>query len=111
MSRTIDRITAGLGQAWVVALATISIVGWALSGWFLNFSDHWQLAMQSATAAITFLMVFCVQHTQSRDDSAMQAKLDELIRAVDAARNDVIGIERGGHGEIRSLRKQLSEED
>jgi low affinity Fe/Cu permease len=67
--------------------------------------------MQSVTASITFLMVFCVQHTQSKDDSAMQAKLDELIRAVDAARNAVIGIEHGGHREIRSLRRELSERD
>jgi low affinity Fe/Cu permease len=111
MSRTIDRITAGLGQAWVVVLTVLGMVAWVLSGWFMNFSDHWQLAMQSATAAITFLMVFCIQHTQSKDDSAMQAKLDELIRAVDAARNEVIGIERGGHGEIRSLRRELAERD
>jgi low affinity Fe/Cu permease len=111
VSRTIDRISAGLGKPSIVVLAAVSMLGWLLSGCFLSFSDHWQLAMQSATAGITFLMVFCVQHTQSKDDSAMQAKLDELIRAVDAARNGLIGIERGGHGEIRSLRRELSEGD
>ena len=70
----------------------------------MGFSDRWQVTVQTATAVVTFLMIFCVQHTQSKDDVAMQAKLDELIRAVGAARNELIGIERNDRNDIQELR-------
>ena len=59
----------------------------------------------TATAVITFLMIFCVQHTQSKDDRAMQAKLDELIRVMHPARHDLIGIERAERTEVEEARR------
>ncbi len=104
MSSRIDRLTDLFGHPLAVVLAAASVVGWALLGPFLNFSDRWQVTVQTATAIVTFLMIFCVQHTQSKDDAAMQAKLDELIRAIAPARNELIGIERSEPHEIQELR-------
>ena len=106
MSARIDRITDLLGHPLAVALAAMSVIAWALAGPFLHFSDRWQVSVQTATAVITFLMIFCVQHTQSKDDVAMQAKLDELIRASDA-RNELIAIERSPRDDIKELRSSL----
>ncbi len=104
MSSRIDRITDLFGRPLAVVFAAISVVAWAMLGPFLHFSDRWQVSVQTATAIVTFLMIFCVQHTQSKDDAAMQAKLDELIRAIAEARNELIGIERSDAGQIQELR-------
>ena len=104
MSSRIDGITDLLGHPLAVVIAVASVLGWAVAGPFLHFSDGWQVTVQTATAVITFLMIFCVQHTQSKDDAAMQAKLDELIRAVGAARNELIGIERTDRSAIQDMR-------
>jgi low affinity Fe/Cu permease len=105
VSSRIDRITDLLGHPAAVVVALVSVLGWAVAGPFLHFSDRWQVTVQTATAVITFLMIFCVQHTQSKDDRAMQAKLDELIRVMHPARNDLIGIERADRAEIEEARR------
>ncbi len=87
-----------------VLVAFAAVLGWAIAGPFLHFSDRWQVSVQTATAVITFLMIFCVQHTQSKDDAPMQVKLDELLRTVGPARNDLIGIERSERHEMQELR-------
>ena len=69
------------------------IVLWAASGPLLHFSDTWQLIVNTSTTIITFLMVFLIQSTQNRDSKAMQAKLDELLRALQEARPEYIGME------------------
>ncbi len=104
MSARIDRITDLLGHPLAVVIAVAAVLGWAIAGPFLHFSDRWQVSVQTATALVTFLMIFCVQHTQSKDDAAMQAKLDELLRAISTARNELIGIERSERHEIQELR-------
>lgn len=106
MSSRIDRVTDLLGRPPAVLIALLSVLAWALAGPFLHFSDRWQLVAQTTTAVVTFLMIFCVQHTQSKDDAAMQAKLDELIRVIGSARNELIGIERADHGDIQQLRSE-----
>jgi low affinity Fe/Cu permease len=103
-SQRIDRITDLLGRPAAVVIAAACVLGWALAGPFVHFSDRWQVSVQTATALVTFLMIFCVQHTQSKDDAAMQAKLDELLRAIRGAREDLIGIERTDHGRIDDVR-------
>ena len=105
MSSRIDRISDLLGHPVAVVLALGSVLGWAVAGPFLHFSDRWQVTVQTATAVITFLMIFCVQHTQSKDDKAMQAKLDELIRVLGPARNELIGIERADRTQIDEWRR------
>jgi len=81
----------------------VIILIWALSGPFFNFSDTWQLIVNAGTTIVTFLMVFLIQITQNRDGAAIQAKLDELIRA-SAAQNVFIGIEHLTQEELDEIR-------
>ena len=82
---------AGRPAAFVIALALVIV--WAATGPLFGFSEVWQLVINTGTTIVTFLMVFLVQNTQNRDSAAMQAKLDELLRAVEQAREQFIGIE------------------
>jgi len=81
----------GRTSAFVIALSIIIV--WGLTGPLFGWSDTWQLVINTGTTIVTFLMVFLIQNAQNRDASAIQAKLDELIRAVGHARNEFIGIE------------------
>ena len=83
--------------------AVLIITAWAVTGPVFHFSDTWQLIINTSTTIITFLMVFVIQNTQNRDGAAIQAKLDELIRA-SAARNTLIGIETLTQDEIEEIR-------
>ena len=100
MSTTIDQLS-GRPLAFVVALLVIA--AWAVTGPLFQFSDTWQLVINTSTSIITFLMVFVIQNTQNRDGAAIQAKLDELIR-VSAARDSLIGIETLTQEEIEQIR-------
>jgi low affinity Fe/Cu permease len=82
---------AGRPATFVAAVAII--VGWAVSGPLFGFSDTWQLAINTSTTIVTFLMVFLIQNTQNRDAEAMQVKLDELIRAIEGAHNALLNLE------------------
>jgi low affinity Fe/Cu permease len=84
-------------------LALLIIVLWAASGPFFQFSDTWQLVINTGTTIITFLMVFLIQSSQNRDTIAMQVKLDELVRAVHAARNSVLSLEDLDEEELQTL--------
>jgi low affinity Fe/Cu permease len=84
------------------------VVAWALSGPVFGFSDTWQLVINTGTTVITFLMVFVIQNTQNRDGAALQAKLDELIRA-SAAQNAFIGIEHLTDDELDEIRRECEE--
>lgn len=99
---------AGRPATFIVALAII--IGWGLSGPLFHWSDTWQLVVNTGTTIITFLMVFLIQNSQNRDAAAMQAKLDELIRAVDKAREGFVGIEHLTDDEICRLRAALERE-
>jgi low affinity Fe/Cu permease len=106
-TRIASRMASWAGQplAFVLALATILV--WLVSGPFFQWSDTWQLVINTGTTIVTFLMVFLIQNAQNRDASAMQVKLDELIRAVAHARNDYIGIEHLTDSEICLIRDAL----
>ncbi len=88
-------------------LAVLVVVVWAVTGPLFQWSNTWQLVINTGTTIITFLMVFLIQNAQNRDASAMQVKLDELIRAVSHARNTYIGIEHLTDMEICALRDAL----
>jgi low affinity Fe/Cu permease len=81
---------------------------WAAAGPYFNYSDTWQLIINTGTTIVTFLMVFLIQNTQNRDGAAIQAKLDELIRA-SAAQNRYIGIETLTEEELTEIRKRCQE--
>jgi low affinity Fe/Cu permease len=97
-------IAAGQSSAFVVAVAVIII--WAVTGPLFHWSDTWQLVINTGTTIVTFLMVFLIQNAQNRDASAIQAKLDELIRA-GRARNQFIGVEHLSQRELLALLQYL----
>src|SRR5947209_2764028 len=82
-----------LGSPWAFLVGAIFIVAWAVSGYWLHFSDTWQLIINTATSVVTFLAVFLIQNTQNREASAMHLKLDELIRAVEGTRKGLVHLE------------------
>lgn len=86
-------IARAVGQPGAFGVALGVVVLWAAAGPIFNYSDTWQLVINTGTTIVTFLMVFLIQNTQNRDAEAMHIKLDELIRALDQARNAVLNLE------------------
>jgi low affinity Fe/Cu permease len=92
-----------LGSKWAFAVAGFVILLWAATGPFFHFSDTWQLVINTGTTIVTFLMVFLIQNTQNRDARAINLKLNELIRAIDAARDQMIDIENLSDLELKEI--------
>jgi len=90
-------------------LAVIVIVGWAVTGPFFGYSDTWQLVINTSTTIVTFLMVFLIQNTQNRDSTAVQLKLDELIRAIEGAHNSLLDLEELEERDLERLRAVYEE--
>ena len=88
-----ERVAESMGRPKVFTVALVFVALWAVSGPFLGFSDTWQLLINTSTTVLTFLMVFLLQNTQNRDSKAIHAKLDELIKGTDHARDDFRHIE------------------
>jgi len=86
--------SAWLGSTWAFVAAGLVIAVWAATGPFFHFSDRWAQGISTVTALITFLLVVLIQSTQNRHSRAINLKLNELIRAIDSARNQLIDIER-----------------
>jgi low affinity Fe/Cu permease len=105
-----NRIASFVGQPVAFILAATSIVVWGVSGPLFGFSDTWQLVVNTSTTIVTFLIVFLIQNSQNRDSAALQAKLDELIRALQGARNHFIGIEHLTADELEGIREALEKE-
>jgi len=101
------KTSSGAGHPLTFALAVGTIVVWAATGPLFHYSDTWQLVINTGTTIVTFLMVFLIQNSQNRDATAMQAKLDELLRAVDKAREQFIGIEHLTDQQIELVRTAL----
>jgi len=96
-----------LGSAWAFAGAVLVILVWILTGPMFHFSDTWQLVINTATTIVTFLMVFLIQNTQNRDAKAAHLKLDEMIRALKDARNELVDLENLSDEELKKLEKQF----
>ncbi|HWR17190.1 MAG TPA: low affinity iron permease family protein [Terriglobales bacterium] len=104
--RAAAHVAAWVGTPWAFVLAVTVVVVWAISGPHYHYSDTWQLVINTGTTIITFLMVFLIQNTQNRDARALHLKLDELIRSVKSAHNDMINIEKLSDEELAALAKR-----
>lgn len=106
-NRMAESVARATGRPWAFAICVASVLVWAISGPVFNFSETWQLIINTGTTIITFLMVFLIQNTQNRDGAAIQAKLDELIRS-GSGKNDFIGIEHLTEEEVEEYRALCS---
>src|SRR5690349_14003224 len=98
---TISAALVGSWCAFVIAVAVIVV--WAITGHLFDYSDTWQLWINTGTTIVTFLMVFLIQYTQNRDAKAMHLKLDELLRAIKGARTELINLKDLSDDELEKL--------
>ncbi len=96
-----------LGSAWAFAIALLIIVVWGATGPTFHYSDTWQLIINTGTTIVTFLMVFLIQNTQSRDAKAVHLKLDEVIRGIKGARNELVDLENLSDEDLKKLEEQF----
>lgn len=96
-----------LGSPWAFGGAVGVVLVWACLGPVFQYSDTWQLVINTSTTIVTFLMVFLIQHTQNRDTAALRVKVDEIVRALDGARNSVINAEELEDEELQRLLAEL----
>lgn len=99
-------ISRAAGGKWAFLLALATVLVWGASGPYYHFSNVWQLVINTSTTIVTFLMVFLIQNAQNRESKAIHIKLDELIRAVQSARNEVIDVERKTEEELDRLAEE-----
>jgi len=112
MKHVFRRFAAGAatvtGSPWAFLLAVLVILTWGVTGPLFNFSDGWQLTVNTGTTIVTFLMVFLIQNTQNRDTVAIQLKLDELLRGVVGARTSLVDLEDLSDEDLLLLRKEFA---
>ncbi len=107
-NRIADRLTTVLGSFWALLGSVLVVVVWALTGPIFNFSDTWQLFINTSTTVITFWMVFVIQNSANRDSKAVHLKLDELIRSAESARNSFITLERAPEAVVAEREAELA---
>ena len=104
-----NAVAAVAGSPFAFMICAGYIIVWALTGPLFGFSDTWQLVINTSTTIVTFRMVFIIQNTQNRDNGALHAKLDELLRAIDDADNEYIGIEHLTDEELQKILRQVEQ--
>jgi len=105
--RISQSVSTKLGSPMAFGLAVLLIIGWVITGPFFDYSDTWQLVINTTTTIVTFLMVFAIQNTQNRDAKAMQLKLNELIKSSRSARTEFVDIEDLNDTELNVLQDQF----
>ncbi len=103
--RFAEIIAAIVGTPWAFIAALLVLIGWGASGPLFGFSEPWQLAVNSFTTIVTFLMVFVIQNTQNRDFQALQLKLDELLRTTPGAHRGIINLQELTDDELHRLER------
>ena len=98
-----------LGSAWAFTIAVLVIIIWGVTGPAFHFSNTWQLIINTGTTIVTFLMVFLIQNTQNRDTKAVHLKLDEIIRAIKGARNELVDLEELSDEDLKKLEEQFQQ--
>jgi low affinity Fe/Cu permease len=106
-ARSARKVSNAAGSPWAFLVAFSSIIIWLVVGFFVGFSDTHQLIINTGTTIITFLMVFLIQNSQNHDTAALHLKLDEIIRSLDNARNEIAAAE---DMEPDELKRRLEEE-
>jgi len=101
------RVSHLVGTSWAFMLALLIVVVWLATGPIFHYSDTWQLVINTGTTIITFLIVFLIQNTQNRQDTAIQLKLDELLKGVKGARTSLVDIEDLSDEELDRLHEQF----
>ena len=96
-----------VGSPWAFFASIVVVVVWAATGPYFQYSDTWQLIINTGTTILTFLMVFLIQNTQNRDSKAIHLKLDELLRASHAARKTLVDLEDLTDDELRALKEEF----
>jgi low affinity Fe/Cu permease len=107
--RMATKTAHAVGSPWAFVGATAVVVLWAIAGPMFGFSDTWQLIINTGTTICTFLIVFLIQNTQNRDAKALHLKLDEVIRSIQRAHNDMIDIEHLSDKELEHLEKRYEQ--
>jgi low affinity Fe/Cu permease len=103
------RAAMASGSPWAFTLGVLGVAVWALSGHWFDYSETWQLVINTSTTIVTFLMVFVVQNTQARDSRELHVKLDELLRALESARSDIIRCSELSDDQLDALHARLQE--
>jgi low affinity Fe/Cu permease len=106
-SRFAHTIAFKLASAWSYVAGFLLILAWVVSGPYFNYSPQWQFAMTAGTSIATFLLVLILQHTEFRQTKAIQLKLDELLRAMERARTDLVHLEAKPDEEIETLDEEF----
>jgi low affinity Fe/Cu permease len=94
-----------MGHPFAFGVALFIILSWAVTGPLFNYSDTWQLVINTGTTIVTFLMVFLIQNTQNRDSGAIQLKLDEIIRSTKGAHNAILDLEELNQEDLDAFRR------
>ena len=97
-----------LGSSWMFIANVLLILVWLVAGPFFNYSDTWQLVVNTATTVFTYLAVFLIQNTQNRDAKAIHLKLDELIKGVSGARTGLVNLEKLSDEELAELQEEFN---
>ena len=97
-----------VGSYWAFLIALLTIVVWALTGPYFNYSDTWQLFINTGTTIVTFLMVFLIQNTQNRETKIIALKLDELLRGVEGARTGLVELDHMSDEDLELVRQEFA---
>jgi low affinity Fe/Cu permease len=97
------------GSVWAFSVAVLVVIVWAATGPIFDYSNRWQLVINTGTTIVTFLMVFLIQNTQNRDAKAIHLKLDELLRGVKGARTALVDLEDSSDEELEALKQEFAE--
>jgi low affinity Fe/Cu permease len=108
-SRFAHTVSFRLSSAWSYVVGIVLILAWIVSGPYFNYSPQWQFVMTAGTSIATFLLVLILQHTDFRQTKAIQLKLDELLRAMERARNELVHLEAKPDEQIDSLNEEFEQ--
>ena len=106
--RLAETAAHAVGSYWAFLIALLTIVVWALTGPYFNYSDTWQLFINTGTTIVTFLMVFLIQNTQNRETRIVALKLDELLRGVEGARTGLVQLDHMSDDDLELVRQEFA---